>query len=215
MKKGFFATEFAVVMLFFVLPPLFASRPPQITVLHFPWTMFAFALLALAVWLQIRGQITGEARQTPAQGFLTRQGQCLLTFGILMASAGIVEAAGYMLARQEAITRFLPPQTLLGWANVVAGIPCAAFYEEVLYRAYIPAALRRCLPVLPPIVCEAAAVLAFAFAHRYMGWLSVIHAAVAGIVLRRCLCRTGRLWTVVVAHAAYNAVMTVLTFALP
>ncbi len=148
------------------------------------------------------------------QGFLPRQGQCLLSFGILMASAGMLEAAGHFLAHQEAVTRFLPPQTLPGWANVIVGIPCAAFYEEVMYRAYIPAALRRCVPAVPPVVREAAAVLVFALAHRYLGWLSVIHAAVAGIVLRRCLCRTGSLWTGVAAHAAYNAVMTTITFAL-
>lgn len=214
MKKGFFSTEFATVLLFFVLPPLFAPRPPQVTVMHFPWTTFVLALLALALWLQIRGQDGCGNRQAPAQGFLPRQGQCLMTFGILMASAGLLEAAGQFLAHRENVPRFLPPQTISGWANIAAGIPCAAFYEEVLYRAYLPAALRRCVPVVPPPVREAAAVLAFALAHRYLGWLSVMHAAVAGIALRRCLCQTGRLWTTVAVHTAYNAAMTALTFAL-
>lgn len=214
MKKGFFATEFAAVLLFFVLPPLFAPRPPQATVLLFPWTTFVLALLALALWLQVRSQDEYGEQRAPAQGFLPRQGQCLMTFGLLMASAGVLEAAGYFLAHQETAVRYLPPQTISGWANVVVGIPCAAFYEEVLYRAYIPAAFRRCVPAVPPPVREAAAVLAFALAHRYLGWLSVVHAAVAGIVLRRCFCRTGSLWTAVTAHAAYNAAMTALTFAL-
>ncbi|MDE6737023.1 MAG: CPBP family intramembrane metalloprotease [Treponemataceae bacterium] len=214
MKKGFFATEFAAVLLFFVLPPLFAPRPPQVTVMHFPWTTFVLVLLALALWLQIRGQDVCDDRRAPAQGFLLCQGQCLVAFGLLMASAGLLEAAGHFLAHQETVARFLPPQTIFGWANIAAGIPCAAFYEEVLYRAYLPTALRRCVPAVPPPIREAAAVLAFALAHRYLSWLSVVHAAVAGIVLRRCLCRTGRLWTVVAAHTAYNAVMTALTFAL-
>ncbi|MBD5428879.1 MAG: CPBP family intramembrane metalloprotease [Treponema sp.] len=214
MKKGFFATEFAAVLLFFVLPPLFAPRPPQVTVMHFPWTTFVLALLALALWLQIRGQDECENQHDPAQGFLPRQGQCLVTFGILMASAGLLEAAGHFLAHRETAARFLPPQTIFGWANIAVGIPCAAFYEEVLYRAYLPAAIRRCVSAVPPPVREAAAVLAFALAHRYLGWLSVIHAAVAGIALRRCLCQSGHLWTTVAAHTAYNAVMTALTFAL-
>ncbi|MCH5289069.1 MAG: CPBP family intramembrane metalloprotease [Treponema sp.] len=211
MKKGFFATEFAAVLLFFVLPPLFAPSVPQGQTMHFSWMTFALAALALMVWMQTRE--LSEHTRVESAGFLVCQAQCLMTFGALMASAGVSEAVARFALRAESV-RFLPPRTLIGWLNIMLGIPCAAFYEEVLYRAYLPAAIRRVFPPAPPFAGEAFAVLVFALAHRTSGWLSVAHAAIAGALLRRCFCKTARLWTNVAAHTAYNAIMTALTFVL-
>lgn len=227
MKKGFFTTEFVAILLFFVLPPIvFPQTLPQERVAGFSWMTFALAALAGGLWWQIRKNFSQIADTDGKVRFFLDHGQILVTFGALVVCAGVFEVIARFLMRVEDTVRLLPPSTVLGWVNVGTGTVCAAFYEEVLYRAYVPYALKtiftakkneahaRCALGKPvrEVVCEAVAVVLFALAHRYAGWLSVANAAVGGVLLRWCFCKTRRLWTNVTAHAAYNAVMLALQF---
>ena len=232
MKKGFFATEFAVLLLFFVLPPIvFASKMPSERVMQFSWQTFVLAAFAAVLWWHLRNETQTEAEAHSAEQTRTggdeqklhrfmHQGYALLTFGAIVVCAGISELAGRFLLHTNDAVRLHAPASILGWVNVGLGTVCAAFYEEVLYRVYLPGALKRLFCKRPScadgtvphftkkaFACEACAVVLFALAHRYLGWLSVANAAVAGALLRRCYRKTDRLWTNLAAHVAYNAVM--------
>ena len=107
------------------------------------------------------------------------------------------------------------PDTFLSWIFCLLNFLCAGFYEEVLYRMYFPEAfytLAGCKIKWKylKIFCEAAACLAFAFAHLYLGFFAVINAALAHVILRWCLKFSGNLWSGVAAHFVYNVISLIL-----
>jgi len=74
-------------------------------------------------------------------------------------------------------------------AVFVCSTVLAAVYEEALYRVYLPYRLNTVLPLTRPntfrtVLIEAAVITLFAFAHRYLGWYSMLFAAGAGALLR-------------------------------
>ena len=60
------------------------------------------------------------------------------------------------------------------------------------------------------ILCEALGLLCFAFAHLYLGWISVLNAALAHIFLRLCFKKFGKLWPCVASHFIYNVISLIL-----
>ncbi|MBQ7158327.1 MAG: CPBP family intramembrane metalloprotease [Treponema sp.] len=237
MQNRFLSTEFFIILLFFALPPIvFPQALPTERVIHFSWMTFILAAFAGVLLWQLKHTKTNNLNTTPVSGenekrktdvqkvraFL-HQGQCLFAFGSLLVFAGLFELTGRFLFHTDDLTHLLPPVTFLGWINAIFGTICAAFYEEVLYRVYLPDAIKQLLKKrnhtennndAPSqkimLICEAAAVILFALAHRYAGWLSVANAMAAGIILRRCYYKTGALWTNLTAHVAYNTVMTTI-----
>ena len=216
MKKRFFATEFAVVLLFFVVPPILSSvRPDGDMQLHVSPAVFVYASCALVLLWQMKrqpeeGTLHDESSDSRLVFFVC-QGAALVTFGALMVVAGLISLSGTYLLHLEERVHVLPPETWYGWMYAAAGTVCASFYEEVIYRVYLPHALFTLLGARFELLCEAAAVALFALAHRYLGFPAVVNSLFAGMILRRCYVKTGKVWTNVSAHAAYNIVMLFLT----
>ena len=92
--------------------------------------------------------------------------------------------------------------------NFLAG----AFYEEVLYREFVPKTLYALLEgfssdrgrIAIGIIVESFAVLVFAAAHRYMGFFAVLNALLCAIALRNCYVKTGGAYTGTIVHFLYN-----------
>lgn len=233
MQKRFFSTEFFIILLFFVMPPIiFPQTTGDEYVMEIPYTVFILAALSFCLWWQIKAE---KNIQTPSQTsrlrVLMNQGHCLVTFGTLLVTAGGIE----LICRLSPVTQnkphLLPPETFSGWLNVIFGTLCAAFYEEVLYRVYLPDAMKRIFvhrkggssfqsevpqttkKDLRSFALESAAVILFALAHRYVGWISVLNALIAGTVLRRCYIKTASLLSCFIAHTLYNFVMLLATLA--
>ena len=230
MQKRFFSTEFFIILLFFALPPIiFAGENPAGQTLHFSWTTFALAALAAALYWQMKiQQADGKAEKKGMRrlrGFL-QQGQTLLTFGGLLVWAGLLELAARFILQKEEGVIIMPPRCLPDWITFFFGILCAAFYEEVLYRVYLPEtackifAAQKNSPAHDESrqkkiagICEAASIVLFALAHSHAGPLAVTNALGAGILLRRCYKKTSVLWTNLSAHLAYNLVMAAVSLA--
>jgi hypothetical protein len=98
-------------------------------------------------------------------------------------------------------------------APLVAAIAAAAFFEEILYRAYLPAKTRYALSrprlllprarhgcPLPEIFC----VILFSAAHLQGGVFSALNALFAGAALQVCFAKTKSVALTGSAHAAYN-----------
>ena len=89
------------------------------------------------------------------------------------------------------------------------------FNEEVIYRFYLSDKLYQLLSIkfhrkFIRWFCEILALICFAIAHIYLGWLAVLNAALAHIFLRRCYLKSGRLWQPVLAHCIYNIVSIII-----
>lgn len=74
-------------------------------------------------------------------------------------------------------------------AVFVCSLVLAAAYEEALYRMYLPYRLDTVLPRKRPntsrtLLIEAAVIIVFALAHRYLGRYSMLFAAGAGALFR-------------------------------
>jgi membrane protease YdiL (CAAX protease family) len=98
---------------------------------------------------------------------------------------------------------YLAPARL---AALAASIASAAFFEEILYRAYIPAKLRFFFPrkLSALRIPEIFSVFLFAAAHLSGGVFSALNALFAGAALQICFAKTKSVVLTGSVHAAYN-----------
>jgi len=88
---------------------------------------------------------------------------------------------------------------------VIAGTMLfTAFYEEVLARGFL---LQRCRVLIGgiwgPVLLSS---ILFGLGHAYQGWVGVVQTALVGIVFARLALYWGRLWPLILAHAALNTI---------
>ena len=232
MKKRTYAIEFACILLFFVLPPLALppATPAAREATYPPQTFLCALVAALLVYAHHQRHAedaattrTEQKTETAAAhrmvNALVRSGAVLSTFGVLCCSQALLSLlAAVVPAAAPSGATLLPPHTALGWLNCAAGTLSATFYEEALYRQYLPKAATVLFASgsrhlrIRRVLCEAGAVVLFAAAHRYLGVLGVANALIGGIALRRCLVRTRSLVPPFAAHTAYNALMLLFSF---
>ncbi|MBI4604002.1 MAG: CPBP family intramembrane metalloprotease [Planctomycetes bacterium] len=122
---------------------------------------------------------------------------------------------GYAVFLLPFIKRFLPeddpawwlrhfpaPQGPWQWAFVALPIFVAAFYEELLMRAYLVPRLVKLLG--SPGEALAVSAILFALGHVYMGFESALLAGLFGFVYGFLFLLTGRIWPLAVSHALNN-----------
>ena len=221
MKKRSCAIEFLLIFALFVLPPLTqgpASQPPRPAL--YPIQVFTNALcMALILYIQTKA----APRKKPEAG--PRWLRCTVTaaaalaaFGGLCLSASLIQLTLYLLSGSQPATplTLLQPESLPAWINCITGTAAAAFFEEALFRRYLPDTLAILLPKKDSRPSRAAAELIplalFALSHRYLGTPSVINALACGLVLRLCTLKAGSLLPAVAAHTAYNGALLILSF---
>lgn len=115
----------------------------------------------------------------------------------------------------EKLITVTKPASFVQWIFCILTFAFAAFNEEVVYRFYLADKLFQLLSVklkwkLLRLICELFVLLCFAFAHLYLGWISILNAALAHIILRLCYIKNERLWPCVTAHFLYNVISLIL-----
>ena len=145
----------------------------------------------------------------------------LVCFGSLCLSSVIFESVSYFFEIGGGIQKVIFPSSLLGWINFFFGVFFAAFFEEVIYRFYLPRAFREILGKKISknnqrlsVLCEGLALLLFGFGHVYLGVLGFLNALVCGAVLRFCMIKTKSLWIPFGIHAIYNFLSFLILFIL-
>lgn len=130
----------------------------------------------------------------------------LITFGSIFVLAGIFELLSYFGLIPFNEIRLVFPKTPLKIAGVILGTFFAAFFEEFLYRFYLPESLISFFngKKLHPAVIEISVVLIFAFFHLYRGWTNVVFAFLSGMILRWSFKNTKSLVSVSIIHGLYN-----------
>ena len=220
MKKHTLLSDIAVFLLIFflfIVPPFFASAlsaaKPLFSGWGFPWyqlLLAAFSSVLLYFYYEKNNRHTLIVFPV------------LFTFGMLFATSlfcrflsetfAVINGTVSYSDGSEFVVR---PQGVLQWLFCLINFVCAAFYEEVLYRFYFADALlelitRKKVFRWSRIFCEVFCLLCFAFAHLYMGWISVLNAALAHVFLRLCYKKTGKLWPCVASHFIYNVISMIL-----
>ena len=236
MKKHTLLSDLAVFLLIiflFIVPPFFSSVPLDGSKLFadwsFPWRPLLFAIISLVILFFYYDFHNSEKNdlKTPSQGMFAiwprlKIFPVIFTFGMLFMGSLFIQFFGLAFGLVTEGVSFNHPQGALQWLFCLLNFVCAAFYEEVLYRFYFTDELKLLLDRLPssrfkekwgkPLgwLCELLGLLCFAFAHLYLGWLSVINAAYAHIFFRLCYKNTGKIWPGFAAHFIYNAFSLIL-----
>lgn len=167
----------------------------------------------------------------------------LKTFGLLCATQAFFELLGFLLkVRHVAKISFPCDISMAQLLSFAAALFSAAFYEETLYRAYLPFSLKRIFLKkwlaqneisnaengdaaqmdftqtgrrgrFFDTVLELAVIAIFGFSHLRNGVLATANATVAGFFLRRCAVKTGGIKAGFFAHFLYNAISLAITMA--
>ena len=142
----------------------------------------------------------------------------MLCLAILICTALILNFISEKTGGSTALpTKKFLPQTASEGIFCFLTFVFGAVYEEIIYRYYFTDALKRLLGYtkMPDgwvmfFISEGLGLLSFAFAHLYMGLLSVINAAIAHVVLRILYKKTGLIWNGVLIHFVFNIISLIL-----
>ena len=227
---------FAASLCFFVIPPLFADAASVhvFSAWRFPLKPLLHALFAFVL---VRFSFPPSAHSVKGDAFrFVRTGWTLASFGALCVIASIIEIIVRLSGGKESPEPALP-SSIAETFFCIANFACASFYEEALYRLYLPETLRSVLEDVRSkqihetknenagqkknaanehtsrtvfFISEISAVSLFALSHRYLGLPSVANAFFAGIVLRICCKKSRTLRTNTISHFAYNMLSLVL-----
>ena len=137
-----------------------------------------------------------------------------ITLGSLMLLFALMQTLSFFIEKNAHHT-MQSVTSVFAWISVTVSVAIAAFYEEVLYRQFLPEVSAILLDgrVNKKIFCylmEVLIILIFAFSHRYLGFIPVLNAFACGAVLRLCYRKTGSIWTGALSHFTYN--MTLIIF---
>lgn len=237
MKIHSFVTEiliFSIISLFFVIPPLFVDVQ---SVQHIDFTLFSvpnFSHFVIAVFIFIFYKNKLENHNTLTKKVLNYFIYFTIVFILLFGIASIFNYIAQKLIQSDNNYSYSEvfieiPKGFFAFFLCILNLFAAAFFEEIIYRFYIPFGiknflfgkvfnenqnksykiLKKCILIFIEIVV----MLIFSFSHRYLGIFSVMNAAVAHIVLRFSFVNSKSLIPSTLAHFAYNFIALLLGIA--
>jgi len=213
MKKHTLLSDIAVFLLIiflFIVPPFLAQTVSQARPLFsgwtFPWYQILLALLSILI-------LVFYYEKNDRRTLIVFP--VLFTCGMLFSSSLFCRFLSEITGVFDGELVVTKPDGLVQWLFCLLNFLCAAFFEEVIYRFYFIDQLfslitRKKIWPASIIICEILGLLCFAFAHLYMGWISVLNAAIAHVFLRLCYKRIGKLWSCVLSHFIYNVISLIL-----
>ena len=230
MKIHSFVTEilfFSIISLFFVIPPLFVNAP---SVQHIDFTLFSvqnFSHFVIAIFIFVFYKKSVENDEQISTKILKYLIYFVVIFILLFGISFICNFSAQKLLNSE--NSFVNsqvfvenPQGFFDFLICIFNLLFAAFFEEVIYRFYIPFGIKNFLfrkvfdenqsksytifekSIL--LFIEIVTMLIFSYSHKYLGIFSVVNAAVAHLVLRFSFIRSKSLIPSTLAHFFYNFV---------
>ena len=216
MKKHYFYIDLALffsVFFVFILPCILNNSPADFSVWKFPVIQLLWLIsAALICFLETRLQKKKCDILKPNRFAFPL---CLLTFAGLLLLSGILQLAAYK-AGNSSINEAIPfPSDKKEIVFCVLTFLFSAFFEELIFRFYLPAAFKGILEKIHTgekfyLAAEIFTAVVFALCHRYMGFFSVINALFAHFLLRFCFKKSGSIFCSALTHFIYN--ITVLVF---
>ena len=225
MKKYAFWIVFFYVLLFFVILPIggqFLGERQEAVVAYYPFLVFFNGVISFLIYfLALKGRIFENPVEQQKMPFFVYSSCALVCFGSLCLSSVIFETIACFFEVVGGIQKVIFPSSFLGWSNFFFGVIFAAFFEEVIYRFYLPRAFREILGKKfsqnnqrLSVLCEGLSLLLFGLGHVYLGVLGFLNALVCGAVLRFCMIKTKSLWISFGIHAVYNFLSFLMAFLL-
>jgi len=216
MKRRTFVLEiiiFALIVIFIIIPPFLtpsiasgAGAQKLLFDWSFPWSQLGLAVFALVLYFLLEKYLNRARKK--------------FFFPSLLALSAIIFVAliiKFIVLKISADGKFFyqpKPEKALEWLIAIVTFLLSALYEEVIYRFYFPEELIRLFNLKFSsklnLLAESLALLAFAFAHYYLGIPALINAFFAHIILRLLYIKTGLIWNCVIIHFFYNIISLIL-----
>ena len=215
---------FLVILFFFLIPPFFTPKISEnnspFLAWHFPSRQLIYALFAFSLYFFYRNRVFSYEKRTINKIF---RFPLIFTFSILFFIQLIFKVISisdnYFSQNQNSMdfqANILLPDTFFTWFFCILNFLFSAFFEEIIYRFYLPLILHsffkrnaqenKAVFVIIEIVC----CLLFAFSHLYLGFLSVLNAFFAHIVLRSSFFVSRNIYCNTAAHFLYNVISLIL-----
>ena len=200
---------FSLIMLFLVIPPFFSPAVTSETVIfswnNLPVKQFILFAFALVIYIFYDKYLHTRIHRYFFPSFRALGGLFFITLIIRF------------IVTRYSITEISQPIPRGGqqWLCCLFTFAFSAAYEEIIYRFYLPGIMIRLFRLkfdskFFVFLSEFLAAVLFAFAHLYLGWISVINAFLAHLILRWLYKDTGLIWNGVFIHVIYNIISLIL-----
>lgn len=207
---------FSVVFLFFVLPPLFNTAEGKVIFKSwtFPLNHLILSLLS-AFLLYINDALTFHFNSLKNSISYKIIFPAVFSLCLLFCLAFLINGISILVKHNPIQNEIALPTDILSWTYFSLTFIFSAFYEEAIYRLYIPETLedffklenkkiaKKCLN----LIFEVATALLFGFSHGYAGVFSIINAICAHIILRLTYKKTRTIYASFIAHTIYNIII--------
>ncbi|MBP5358255.1 MAG: CPBP family intramembrane metalloprotease [Treponema sp.] len=214
MKKKYIIIEFFAIMIFLIIPPLLVNPGTTATIANNgKFSPYIFLRLIIAIFLYYQHiyviKKTHGSQKESFRNLILFCSWSALCFGLLMVTQALMQALAMVLPVDYQETSIEFNLSRFDYIFVLFNLLAAAFYEEVIYREFLPETLlllsgdRKIFVVL----IECACVIIFSMSHRYLGMMAVLNALLGGIILRLCRKKSLSIWAGTLAHFLYNAVL--------
>lgn len=219
MKKHYFYIDLALffsVFFIFILPCILNNSPADFSDWKFPWLQLLWLISAAFIcFLEIRLQKNDGTVISIIKPNRFAFLPCSLTFIGLIVFSGILQLAAYKAGTSSINEAVSFPACTKELIFCILTFLFSAFFEELIFRFYVPAALSGLLKKIHAgkkfyPAAEIFTAVVFALCHRYMGFFSVLNALFAHFLLRFCFKKTGSIFCSSLTHFLYN--ITVLFF---
>lgn len=214
----FYVLFFIFTIAFFVAPPFFLPHSNfELKEATYPASVFINFLISVFIFCFFRN--LKDKRRVPNVQVIS---ETMITVGLIFLLSATFEAILYFYSIRigvDKVQKLIFPKSPVNIANCIFGTFFAAFFEEVLYRFYLPEQIFAFFKEKSPVFLEkrtikigieTLCILIFGLSHLYLGILNAIFATFSGIVLRRGFLKTNNLILIAAIHGFYNLINIVL-----
>lgn len=206
-------TFFIITLLPVILPIFTVSKDFSFSWSDFPLSQLYLVLFSLILIIfnpELRKKKENESSEENVITIPIWKKTLLIpmAFILLTGISFLLQKLGNLISKTPAV-EFQKPENFIQWLFCSMNFIFSSFYEETVYRFFLPEALiwftrnvkDRKMAVAD---CEIVSMILFSLGHIYLGFFSVLNAALAYIILRYCYRKTNSLIPGTAAHFAYN-----------
>lgn len=204
---------FFAIFITLILPPI--TNVQRDTLLQFQWNfplnyiflgIIAFFIYSYEVYKKKQNELSNEKSNNKIKTFILAT---IFTFISLFFVAFVLESVAFLTKQNQQNVTISSINSKKELFYCILKFCLAAFYEEVLYRLYLPEQLKRLLKntknkITQIYIPEIITIILFALGHKYLGIFAVINACIACVILRICYIKTQNIFASTIAHFLYN-----------
>ena len=210
---------FSLVFLIFLLPPLFNRANPEAVFSGWTFPLHQLILFFLSILLLfIHESLIPDIKTN--RYFLSYKiiFPSVFCSCLLLGFSFLINGLAILISQDSIQQKIEIPSDFTDWLFCSLTFIFSAFYEETIYRFYLPEALKdfckfenkRKIQKALFCIIELLTALIFAFSHSYAGIFSVINALPAHIILRLCYKKTNSIYAGFISHFIYNMSLMIL-----